>query len=64
MAYDVPSIDELRRQAHAQGIEPGDVDLERVRGFLAVLFPQFEELERLVPADTVPAAVYRPEVER
>jgi hypothetical protein len=64
MPYEVPSLEELRRQARAQGIEPADVDLERVRGFLTVLFPQFAELERLVPADTVPAAVYRPEAER
>ena len=64
MPYDVPSIEELRRQAHAQGIHPGDEDLERVQGFLTVLFPQFAELERLVPPEVVPAAVYRPEVER
>jgi hypothetical protein len=49
MSYDVPSIEELRRQAHAQGIHPGDDDLERVQGFLTVLFPQFAELEQLVP---------------
>jgi hypothetical protein len=64
MPYEVPSIEDLRLQARAQGIEPGDEDLERVRGFLTVLFPQFAALERLVPGDTVPAAVYRPEAER
>jgi hypothetical protein len=63
MPYAVPSIEELRRQAAAQGIEPSDADLERVRGFLTVLYPQFAELERLVPPGTVPAAVYRPEAE-
>jgi hypothetical protein len=62
--YEVPSLEELRWQARAQGIEPGDDDLERVRGFLTVLFPQFAALERLVTADTVPAAVFRPEAER
>jgi hypothetical protein len=64
MPYDVPSIEELRRQAHAQGIDPSDDDLVLVQGFLTFLFPQFAELERLVPPDTVPAAVHRPEVER
>jgi len=63
MPYAVPSIEELRRQARAQGIEPDDADLERVRGFLGVLFPQFAELERLIPPETVPAGVFRPEAE-
>jgi hypothetical protein len=64
MSYEVPSIEELRRQAEAQGIHPGDEDLVRVQGFLTVLFPQFAELEKLVSPEIVPAAVYRPEAER
>ena len=64
MPYEVPSIEELRRQAHAQGIAPSDDDLAQVSAFLTFLFPQFAELERLVEPETVPAAVYRPEVER
>jgi hypothetical protein len=59
-----PSIDELRARAAEQGIHPTDADLERVQGFLAILLPQLEELERRVPADATPAAVYRPEAER
>jgi hypothetical protein len=39
-----------------QGVEPTDEDLERVQTFLAVLLPAFEELERIVQEETVPAA--------
>lgn len=56
----VPSIDELRAQAAQQGVEPTDEDLERVQAFLGVLLPAFEELERLVPPDTVPAGLFLP----
>jgi hypothetical protein len=55
-----PSLGELRRLAEAQGVAPTDEDLEAVRAFLAVLLPAFEELERIVPADTVPAALFLP----
>ena len=34
-----------------------------MQGFLTVLLPQFDELERLVEAEAVPAAVFRPEIE-
>lgn len=64
MGYEVASIDELRRRAAGLGVAPSDEDLERVRGFLAVLYPQLDELERLVPSEAVPAAVFRPETER
>jgi hypothetical protein len=64
MGYEVPSVEELHRQAAALGVSPTGEDLERVRAFLTVLFPQFDELERLVPRDAVPAAVFRPEAER
>jgi hypothetical protein len=59
----VPSIDELRTRAGEQGVHPSDDDLERVRAFLAVLLPAFEELERLIPVDAVPAAQFLPQEE-
>ena len=60
MPYEVPSLDVMRAQAESLGVSPTDEDLERVRAFLTVVYPQFEELERLVPADTVPAGLYLP----
>ena len=63
MPGQAPSADRLRELAQAQGVEPTDDDLERVRGFLAVLLPELAELERLVPPETAPAAVFRPEAE-
>lgn len=56
----VPPIDELRAQAARQGVEPTEEDLARVQAFLAVLLPAFEELGRLVPPGTVPAAMFLP----
>jgi hypothetical protein len=50
----VPSVEDLRRTAEAQGVTPSDADLERVRAFLAVLLPAFEDLERIVPPDAAP----------
>lgn len=44
-----PSPAELRQIAERQGVSPTDEDLEAVRGFLDILLPAFEELERLVP---------------
>jgi hypothetical protein len=64
MAYEVPSLEQMRAQAAVLGISPTDEDLERVRAFLEVLYPQFEELERLVPEDSVPAGLYLPLEER
>ncbi len=58
-----PSLDELRREAARLGVEPSDEDLERVRAFLAVVLPAFEELEELIPQEVPPAAVFRPEEE-
>jgi hypothetical protein len=63
MGYMPPTIEDLRRQAALLGVSPTDEDLARVQGFLTVLLPQFDELERLVEADSVPAAVFRPEIE-
>lgn len=38
-----------------QGISPEDADLEAVRGFLAVIVPALEDLERRIPDGIVPA---------
>ena len=46
--------------AAAQGVTPTDDDLERVRAFLDVLLPAFEELEALLSPDTVPAGLFLP----
>jgi hypothetical protein len=63
MGYEPPTIDDLRRQSALLGVAPTDDDLARVQAFLAVLLPQIDELEQLAEAETVPAAVFRPEVE-
>jgi hypothetical protein len=63
MSYTPPTIEDLRRQAALLGVSPTDEDLARVQAFLNVLLPQFDTLERLVEADAVPAAVFRPEIE-
>lgn len=60
MSYEVPSLEHLRAQAASLGVHPTDDDLVRVRAFLEVLFPQFDRLEQLIPADTVPAGLYLP----
>lgn len=56
-----PLLAELRALAALQGVEPSDADLEGVLGFLRVLLPALEELERLVPPETVPAGLFLPE---
>jgi hypothetical protein len=63
MGASAPPIDELRREAERLGVRPTDEDLERVRSFLEVLLPAISELERLVTAETSPAALFRPEDE-
>jgi hypothetical protein len=52
------SLAELRAAAARVGVDPTDEDLERVLGFLDVLWPAFQELEQLVPAETVPAGLF------
>jgi hypothetical protein len=42
----------LRELAARQGVFPEDADLEAVLGFLRVVLPALEELERLVPPET------------
>jgi hypothetical protein len=56
-----PSLAELRKLVERQGVTPTDADLEAVRAFLDVLLPAWEELERLIPPDTVPAGLFVPE---
>ena len=55
-----PSLAELRALAAAQGVAPTDEDLEAVRSFLDVLLPACEEVERLLPPETVPAGLFLP----
>ena len=55
-----PSLDLLRAVAEAQAVRVEDEDLERVRAFLTVLYPAFEEVERLVPKETPPAGLFLP----
>jgi hypothetical protein len=56
----VPSPAELRALVEAQGVTPTDRDLEAVRAFLEILLPAWEELERSIPPDTVPAGLFAP----
>jgi hypothetical protein len=63
MSRPAPSIDDLRRDAERLGVTPTDPDLERVRGFLEVVLPAFQELEQLVSPAEPPAGVFRPEDE-
>lgn len=37
-----------------QGVSPEDADLEAVRGFLDVILPALEDLDRRIPGDIVP----------
>ena len=60
MLDEAPTVEELRAIAAREGVHPTDADLEAVRGFLRVLLPQFRALEAIVPADTVPAAMFLP----
>jgi hypothetical protein len=45
----------LRALCERQGISPEDADLEAVRGFLDVIVPALQDLERRIPDDIVPA---------
>ena len=46
----------LRRLCERQGISPEDADLEAVHGFLDVILPALEDLERRIPDDVAPAS--------
>ena len=59
----VPSLEELRALARAQGVEPTDADLEVVLGFLRTVLPSLRELEESTPRDVPPAGMYLPDPE-
>ena len=44
----------LRELAARQGVFPEDADLEAVLGFLRVVLPALDELERMVPPEVTP----------
>jgi hypothetical protein len=47
-----PSIDFLRAAAARQGVAVEDEDLNAVLGFLDVVLPRLEEIERRIPPGT------------
>ena len=59
----VPSLDELRALALAQGVDPTDADLEGVLGFLRTVLPALRELEEGTGRDVPPAGMYFPDPE-
>ncbi len=59
----VPSLEELRALARAQGVEPSDADLEGVLRFLGTVLPSLRELEEATPRDVPPAGMYLPDPE-
>ena len=59
----VPSLEELRALARAQGVEPTDADLEGVLGFLRTVLPALHELEEATGRDVPPAGLYLPDPE-
>ena len=59
----VPSLEELRALARAQGVEPSDADLEGVLGFLRTVLPALRELEEGTDRDVPPAGMYLPDPE-
>jgi hypothetical protein len=59
----VPSLDELRALARAQGVDPSDADLEGVLGFLRTVLPALRELEEGTGREIPPAGMYLPDPE-
>lgn len=59
----LPSIEELRALARAQGVEPADADLEGVLGFLATVLPALRSLEEGTGREVPPAGLYLPDPE-
>jgi hypothetical protein len=58
MGVSPPSLPDLRALAASQGIENvEDADLEAARAILAALLSALDELERIVPPGTAPAAL-------
>jgi hypothetical protein len=56
----VPSLDELRALARAQGVEPSDEDLVVASGFLAAILPTLREIEEELQPGTAPAGLFLP----
>ena len=59
----LPSLEELRALARAQGVDPTDADLEGVLGFLGNVLPPLRELEGETGRDVPPAGMYLPDRE-
>ncbi len=59
----IPSVADLRALAQAQGVDPTDDDLERVRGFLGTVLPALRVLEEGTGRDIPPAGMYLPDPE-
>jgi hypothetical protein len=59
----LPSLEELRALARAQGVDPTDADLEGVLGFLGIVLPALRELEGETDRDVPPAGMYLPDRE-
>jgi hypothetical protein len=59
----LPSLDELRALARAQGVDPSDADLEGVLGFLRTVLPALRELEEGTGREIPPAGMYLPDPE-
>ncbi len=57
----LPSLEELRALARAQGVDPTDADLEGVLGFLRTVLPALRELEEETGRDVPPAGLYLPD---
>jgi hypothetical protein len=52
---DPSSLDLLRALCERQGVTPEDADLEAVQGFLRLILPALERLERRIPEEITPA---------
>ena len=59
----LPTLDQLRALARVQGVEPTDMDLEGVLGFLRTVLPALHELEERTDRDVPPAGMYFPDPE-
>lgn len=51
----LPTVEHLRVQAAMLGVDPPDIDLEAVLGFLATILPALAEIERALSAEPTPA---------
>jgi hypothetical protein len=56
----VPSLEELRALARAQGVDPSDEDLVAASVFLETILPALREVEEGIPSGTAPARLFAP----